>query len=195
MLSNNHIIFPLLWDSAAKQVGSLWMKQPSAAISVKDSLTREDTLTDPVLPGLFSHSCSFSTAPDTRIDYRHWTFNTQPKTKQILRLENGAKQLTDANKKQKKGIARPRLLIYSVHASCSASIRLRLYRSTRHIGTVSADTSMSCRFSSSAVSKKDSGGAGFHTSHSTHSLPRAASGPAALLAAAAKRMAAAGTRK
>lgn len=93
----------------------------------------------------------------------------------MLRLESGAKQLTDANKKQKKkkGIARPRLLIYSVHASCSASIRLRLYRRTRHIGTVSADTSMSCRFSSSAVSKKDSGGAGFHTSHSTHSLPPA----------------------
>lgn len=68
----------------------------------------------------------------------------------MLRLENG-----DANKKQKKGIARLQLLIYSVHALCSASIRLRLYGCTWHIGTVSADTSMSCRFSSSAVSKKE----------------------------------------
>lgn len=72
---------------------------------------------------------------------------------------------------QTKSTALPRLLIYSVHASCSASIRPRLYRSTRHIGTVSADTSMSCRFSSSAVSKKDSGGAGFHTSHSPTRCP------------------------
>lgn len=65
--------------------------------------------------------------------------------------------------------------LFCEHPFAQASISPSLYCSYQHVGRVSADKSMSC-CQLSAVSKKNYGGAGFHTSHSPTrcpALPRA----------------------
>lgn len=91
----------------------------------------------------------------------------------MLRLENSANQLRDAIKKKTRHYWDPAAKLYR-EASCSASVSPNLCRSYWQVGRVSADTSMSCRYSSLAISKKDSGGAVFFFHFTlTHSLPRA----------------------